>query len=179
MLPTINSSVDDPQASGDTILINKKKLGSRNDIVVAKVDWYDNFIIKRLVGTPGDKIQIKDQGDHYDLVVNNVTLYSKVKEGTKTDFVSTGTVGYYGDYLLFLENPEFAQYVETDGNETYIKLDKDEYFLMGDNWGHTFDCIANGPIKSKQIIGKVDLIIEVGENNPLKISWFFMKKLFS
>ncbi len=179
MQPTINMNVTDSNQEGDRIFINKYKLGERNDIVVANPDWYSNYVIKRMVGTPGDKIEIKDHITHYSLYVNDQLLYSKEKTGESTPFMKTGSVGYYDNYLEFLTKPEFSEYVENDGVSTYIKLDEDEYFLMGDNWGHTLDCLTNGPITSSEIVGKVELIIDVKDNNPFTPFNFFMKKIFS
>ena len=179
MQPTINMNVADASAEGDRIFINKFIVGDVNDIVVAKVEWFDNYIIKRMVGTPGDKIEIKDHDTHYSLYVNNELLYSKEKTGDDTPFLKTGSIGYYQTYLDFLKNPEFQDYVETDGSSTYIQLDANEYFLMGDNWGHTLDCLTNGPIKENEIVGKVELIIDVTDDNPFTPFNFFMKKIFS
>ena len=133
MQPTINMNVENSTAEGDRIFINKYQIGEVNDIVVAKVDWFDNYIIKRMVGTPGDKIEIKDETTHYALYVNDNLLYTKEKYGENTPFQKTGSYGYYENYLTFLKNPEFADHVESNGENKYIKLDENEYFLMGDN----------------------------------------------
>lgn len=179
MQPTINMNVTSSNIDGDRILINKYQTGVVNDIVVAQVDWFDSYIIKRLVGTPGDKIEIKDHTTHFSLYVNDLLLYSKDKFGESSSFIKTGSIGYYANYISFLENPEFAKYVETDGTSTYIRLGEHDYFLMGDNWGHTLDCIAKGPIKEKDIIGRVDLIVDVTNTNPFTHFNFFMKKIFN
>lgn len=179
MQPTINMNVTDSNASGDRIFINPHNLGDVNDIVVAKVSWYENYIIKRMVGTPGDKIEIKESDTYFTLYVNDEPLYSKEKTGENTPFSKTGSIGYFANYNSFLTNPEFADYVESDGISTYIRLGDDDYFLMGDNWGHTYDSIAQGPVKASEIIGKVDLIIDVTNNNPFTPFNFFMKKIFS
>lgn len=179
MRPTINMNVNDSTVEGDRIFINPHQKGTLNDIVVAKVDWFDSYIIKRMVGTPGDKIEIKDEGSHFALYVNDSLLYTKDKYGENTPFQKTGSYGYYDSYLKFLTNSEFVQYIETDGNTSYIKLDENEYFLMGDNWGHTLDCLSRGPIKEKDIVGKVELIIDVTNENPFTPFNFFMKKIFS
>ena len=81
MQPTINMNVEDSNAPGDRIFINQHEIGDVNDIVVAKVSWYENYIIKRMVGTPGDKIEIKDHDTHFTLYVNDEPLYSKEKTG--------------------------------------------------------------------------------------------------
>lgn len=189
MQPTLNQNVKDPNAYGDMIYINKYATLSRNDLVVAKVDWSEYLIIKRLVGVPGDKIQIKDETTHYGLYVNDCLLYTKEKNGTNESFIKTGTNGYYGDYLNFLdgyidhwqdEKPQNVTHlIKEDENGKYIQLGEDDYFLMGDNWGHTTDSVRYGPESINSIIGKVDLIVDVTNTNPFFETWFFLKKLFS
>lgn len=179
MQPTINLNVTDSTAPGDRIFINEHKKGELNDIVVAKVDWFDSYIIKRLVGCPGDKIEIKDETTHFALYVNDTLLYTKEKYGDNSPSYKTGSYNYYDMYLSFLNDVQFSQYVETDGTSKYIKLEENEYFLIGDNWGHTLDCLKNGPIKQENIVGKVELIIDVTETNPFVPFNFFMKKIFS
>ena len=153
-------NVEDSSKAGDRIFINRYQLGEVNDIVVAQVSWFDNYIIKRMIGTPGDKIEIKDHTTHYSLYVNDKILYSKEKTGESGLFAS-GSIGYFQTYQDFLTSDNFKEYVETDEKSTYIKLEDDEYFLMGDNWGHTLDCLTNGPISASEIVGKVELIIDV------------------
>lgn len=180
MYPTINQNVATSTEAGDRIFINKYEIGEVNDIVVANPSWWDGgYIIKRLVGTPGDKIEIKDEGIEYSLYVNDSLLYSVEKKGENTTFQKTESVGYFAIYQSFLTNPEYSKYVESDGSSTYIRLGENDYFLMGDNWGHTLDSISEGPIKESEIIGKVDLIIDVENDNPFTPFNFFMKKIFT
>lgn len=178
MQPTINKNMEDPIAKGDTIYVNKYCSFTNDDIVVAKVKWYEHYIIKRIVGTPNDKVQIKNEDSHFAVYVNDSLLYTKKKTGSAISFPRTGSLGYYANYLDFLENPEFQQWVEEDNGEKYIKLGENDYFLMGDNWGRTTDSIEKGPVKKNEIIGKVDLIVDVKNNNELYPIWFFIKKLF-
>ncbi len=179
MQPTINSSLTDSESEGDTIYINKNAPILNNDIAVAKADWYEHFIIKRVVGIPGDKIEIRDELTHYGVYVNNSLLYTKEKYGVNETFYQTGSIGYYANYLSFLKNPEFENYVVTENGKTYIQLGENEYFLMGDNWGHTTDSVSKGPIKKNELVGKVDLIVEVNNKNPFTTTWFMLKKIFS
>lgn len=179
MQPTINLNAKNSYVKGDKIYINQYSTFTNDDIVVAKVDWHSDYIIKRIVGTPGDKIQIKDLQDQYGVFVNDKLLYTKEKYGDLNAFPKTGSFGYYEEYEAFLINPEFQPWVVHDINNHYIQLGENEYFLMGDNWGHTTDSIAKGPVKTNEIIGKVDLIVNVTDNNPFTSTLFFLKKLFS
>ncbi len=179
MRPTLNSNVTSPNQKGDIVYINRNSSVTNNDIVVASVSWHEYYIIKRVIGKPGDKIQIKDETTHYTVYVNDKPLYSKDKTGSDATFPRSGSVGYYADYLDFLNNAEFSNYVAIENGEKFIQLGEHDYFLMGDNWGHTTDSIAKGPVKTKELIGKVDFVIDVKNKNPFTETMFFMKKLFS
>lgn len=176
MLPTLNSNVENSSTSGDTVFVNPYDEIKLNDIVVAAPVWHDSLIIKRLVGLPGDKIQIKDLGESYGLFVNDSLLYSKSKYSENGNVDMYGTLSYYKKYLLFLSNSE---YVETENGESFIRLDKDEYFLMGDNWGNTLDSLSEGPVSRKEIEGKVNLIVDYKNKDRFVVEKHVLKQIFS
>ena len=126
-----------------------------------------------------DKIEIKDETDHFSLYVNDSILYTKDKYGNQDSYYKTGSYGYYENYKSFLLNPEFQKWVKNENGTSYIQLGEDEYFLMGDNWGSTTDSIMKGPVKENEIIGKVDYIVDLTNDNPFTEIIFFFKKLFS
>lgn len=176
MLPTLNVNVLTEDQNGDTVYINPHREYTNGDIVVAEVSWWDRgYIIKRLVGMPGDTIQIKDDGTQYVLYVNDNVFYTKNKINTATNEIDSGVKYYYEDYLSFINNPLNADHVITNAlGEKCIKLGEDEYFLMGDNWAASTDCIVHGPVNKNSIIGKVEIIIHYGENefrSLLKNMW--------
>lgn len=181
MQPTININVKDSEAEGDAIYINPYASIKSNDIIVAKVRWYKNYIIKRVVGTPGDIVEIRDLGETYGVFTNEKLLYTK----EKYDVTAHGNIGgsnqYYLNYLSFLLDPKNKNNVASnEQNEPYgIKLNENEYFLMGDNWGETLDSTLKGPINEKEIVGKVELIVDVENNDPFVVTKHFLKKLFS
>ena len=107
----------------------------RNDIVVVDVskfelykDRADNFyIIKRVIGTPGDKVYINDYGDIY---INDRILDENSRFDTITD-------------------PGIAA--------SEIKLHEDEYFVLGDNRNNSMDSrsVFIGVINKNNIVGKI------------------------
>ena len=192
MRPTINNNVQLSTESGDKIYINTYAKFDRNDIVVAAVPWHTDYIIKRVVGTPGDKVQIRDEETHFAVYVNNELLYTKDKYGENYLDFKTGSYSYYNNYLKFLENPNYNNFenqnpnsiddytsIKEDENGKFIKLGKNDYLLLGDNWGHTTDSIEKGPIKSSELVGVVDCIIDITNDDPFAEFRFFLKKLFS
>jgi signal peptidase I len=87
------------------------------------------FYIKRIVGLPGEKIEIKD---------NKVKIYN-----------SKNPSGFVLDESAYLPAS-----VETLGEQT-INLTDQEYFVMGDNRKYSSDSRSWGPVPSDDIIGRV------------------------
>ncbi len=87
------------------------------------------YFIKRVIGLPGETVQIKDGKIYID------------GELLDTDIYAYG--GYTEDTELNYEEP--------------YELKSDEYFCMGDNRSVSFDSRYSevGPVKREEIIGKV------------------------
>lgn len=172
MLPTLNTTVPTATTEGDIVYINRFDQINRGDIVVAEVTWNDHPIIKRLVGLPGDQIEIKLWNERYYVFVNQKELYSIRQSGETFDGRPGGTEVYFAHYLHYLD--------EYENGKNYIQLGDDEYFLMGDNWGGTTDSMKYGPMKRSEIVGRVepDLIVPYGESTMNYMLKFIGKKLF-
>ena len=100
----------------------------RGDVVVFRYPRDPSeFFIKRIVGMPGDTVDVKDGG---------VTITNQDHAG--------GVV---------LEETYLDQPV-TIGNK-HVTLNPDEYFLLGDNRGSSLDSRNFGPVKEEYIVGKV------------------------
>lgn len=137
----------------------------RGDVLVFRPEGDDKNFIKRLVGLPGDQIQMK-QGQLY---INGERV--KIEVSGEESFINS-----FG-------NPEAAELIsETfDNGNTHLiydsqknsQLDKTEirtvpaghYFMMGDNRDHSFDSrvsVARGGagfVPTENIIGKAELVL--------------------
>jgi len=103
----------------------------RGDIIVFRYPRNpQEYFIKRLIGLPGEKIQIKD-GDVY--VYNN-----SCPNGCVLD-----------EPYLNSNNKTYAL------SEDEVKLGEDEIFVLGDNRNASKDSRAFGPVNKSFIIGKV------------------------
>jgi signal peptidase I len=87
------------------------------------------FFIKRVIGLPGEKVEVKN---------GQVTIYNKQNPN-----------GFILDEKNYL-----SPSVHTNGDQT-VTLAGDEYFVMGDNRMFSSDSRAWGPVKEKNIIGMV------------------------
>ena len=102
----------------------------RFDIVIIRLDKTDEYIIKRVVGLPGDTVAIDKDG----LYING----AKVREP-------------------FLETTYRQEYIEkTKQPFTFklspVKLGLDEYYVLGDNRPLSNDSRFLGPIKKNSIV---------------------------
>ena len=128
----------------------------RFDIVVAKEKTDDEniFIIKRVIGLPGDTVEYKkDQLYVNGKKMNEPYLNSfkeKLKDGSLIDYFTKinsnyANVDFNTDYLT----------VDSSGNDSFkVTLKSDEYFLLGDDRPISKDSRAIGPIKKSDIISK-------------------------
>lgn len=113
---------------GDKLLVQTKfKTIKRNDVIIyeTKSDEDITYIIKRVIGIPGDTIYIDENNTVY---VNNEPF--------------DDTFGYFDDN----EGHE--------PNITYT-LGENEYFTLGDNRNHSIDSRSTGNINKERIIGTV------------------------
>lgn len=89
----------------------------------------DSFYIKRVIGLPGETVQIKNG----KIVISN--------KDTPSGFVPE-EVSYLNPLVMTVADLK-------------ITLDSDEYFVLGDNRGMSQDSRFFGPVKKDHIIGKV------------------------
>lgn len=110
----LDNSMETTLSEGDTIIINKlafqKNAPERYDLIVFRQggDEHMFYDIKRVIGLPGESIQIRD-GEIY------------IKDGNS------------GDEIMLLE-PYPVEPMQLAGFAAEsITLDEDEYFVLGDN----------------------------------------------
>ena len=87
------------------------------------------YFIKRIIGLPGEKIQIK---------AGNIVVFNEE----------------YPDGQTLDERAYLPMGVKTSGDLS-LMLKDDEYFVMGDNRSFSSDSRAWGPVKKKNIMGEV------------------------
>ena len=132
------SSMEPNFNHGDFVFVNKlsTSVGSPDygDVVICKLDegsGYEN-IIKRVIGLPGDEIEIVENEYVYDLYVN-------------------------GEYI---EEDFLGEPMMTCGNIEYpFEVPENSYFVMGDNRNESLDSRREsvGAIHKSDLMGKVVL----------------------
>ena len=141
MEPTLHGSDDrDESKIGDNLIVDKLSYRfhdpERFDIIVFPYQYGGGkeFYIKRIIGLPGETVQIDDEGNIY---INGEIL----KEG-------------YGKEVIL--NPGSAA--------EPITLGDDEYFVMGDNRNNSKDSRSTeiGQVDKREILGRVALLLLPG-----------------
>jgi len=129
MYPTLHGKTKNNKTNFDKLYIATSSLAKKKitygDIAVLKKDK-DFNIVKRVIGLPGDTIELKDGN-----VYRNGKLLNEpyLKPGTKT-------------------------YPNTPIGDTVFHVGKNEVFVLGDNRSNSSDSRDFGCFSQKQIVGK-------------------------
>ena len=128
----------------------------RFDIVVAKEKTDDEniFIIKRVIGLPGDTVEYKKD----QLYVNGKKINEPYLDSFKEKLKDGSLIDYFtkinSNYANFDFNTDYLT-VDSSGNDSFkVTLKSDEYFLLGDDRPISKDSRAIGPVKKSDIISK-------------------------
>lgn len=132
------ASMENTLHNGDNLIVEKLSYRfhdpERFDIIVFPFQFQDNtYYIKRIIGLPGETVQIMDDGSIY---ING----EKLEENYGMEVIKPETIGRAAEP---------------------IELGDDEYFVMGDNRNNSSDSRTDmvGNIKRENIIGKAWLRI--------------------
>ena len=132
------ASMENTLHNGDNLIVDKLSYRfhdpERFDIIVFPFQFQDNtYYIKRIIGLPGETVQIMDDGSIY---ING----EKLEENYGMEVIKPETIGRAAEP---------------------IELGDDEYFVMGDNRNNSSDSRTDmvGNITRDNIIGKAWLRI--------------------
>ena len=132
------SSMEPTLSDGDNLIVDKISYRlhdpERFDIIIFPYQYEENtYYIKRIIGLPGETVQIMDDGSIY---ING----EKLEENYGMEVIKPETIGRAAEP---------------------IELGDDEYFVMGDNRNNSSDSRTDmvGNIKRENIIGKAWLRI--------------------
>lgn len=125
------SSMEPTFHSGDYLLVDEMTYNfrepKRGEVVVFRSPEGDNFFIKRVIGMPGEKIILDD-----------------------------GKVKVFDDGNRKVLEEDYANKFLSDGHDEY-HLSSEEYFVLGDNRGFSFDSRSWGSLEEDNILGVVRL----------------------
>jgi signal peptidase I len=126
-------SMEPMLSDGDNLIVDKITYRFRDperfDIIVFPFKYKeDTFYIKRIIGLPGETVQIDEEGKIY---IDGEIL----EENYGREIIQSNTIGIAGEPIL---------------------LGEDEYFVLGDNRNNSMDSRTEvvGNIKREEIIGR-------------------------
>ena len=132
------ASMENTLHNGDNLIVDKLSYRfhdpERFDIIVFPFQYQANtYYIKRIIGLPGETVQIMEDGSIY---ING----EKLEESYGREVIQPETIGRAAEPIV---------------------LGEDEYFVMGDNRNNSSDSRTDivGNIKREDIIGKAWLRI--------------------
>lgn len=132
------ASMENTLHNGDNLIVDKLSYRFRDperfDIIVFPFQYQTNtYYIKRIIGLPGETVQIMEDGS---ICING----EKMEESYGREVIQPETIGRAAEPII---------------------LGEDEYFVMGDNRNNSSDSRTDivGNIKREDIIGKAWLRI--------------------
>jgi signal peptidase I len=164
----------------------------RGDIVVFRsVEDSGYFMIKRVVGLPGDKIEVDQEGyvkiNSEKLPAETLNVSADPASQTPYYPVSVGDIGGdYSDFIFFQENLKGVVHramLTKNAPRFYDRpytVPPDQYFCMGDNRDNSKDSRYWGALPRENLLGRAMFVWLSCEDtlphipflcNPLKIRW--------
>jgi signal peptidase I len=140
----------------------------RGDVAVFKLpsDPSTDFI-KRVIGLPGDHIQMKSGR----LFINGI-MAPREADGTFPAKDASGRVFAAPRYIETLPNGVSHVVIEVDGDAgeydstPEFVVPSDQYFMMGDNRDNSDDSRIIGPVPFENFVGKAQIIFFSIGSNP-------------
>jgi len=160
---------------GDRIFVNKLAYDLKIPFTTAKIAQWDDpkrgevvvlfspfdgkRLVKRVVGIPGDRIQLKDN----QLYVNGKMIEYDAVDPKMIDDIPSAERPMFHFSLEDLTGRKHPVMI-TPGRGTLdsfdtIQVPQNHYFMMGDNRDNSFDSRMFGPVDRNQIVGRAVAVV--------------------
>ena len=154
------------------INLSRQSEPKRGDIIVFDSKSSEERLIKRVIGIPGDIIELRNNR----LLVNHKPVGIKVVEHPSEfdDFLNDRDIAAY--YRETLDSDELENVSHTIrirlgrfsqlSSFTPIKVPRDNYWVMGDNRDNSADSRVIGLVPRDELIGRAEsVVISLDKNN--------------
>jgi signal peptidase I len=173
---------------GDHLLVNKFVYGpripftdsriftwkepKRGEIIVFKYpENEDKNFIKRVVGLPGDKIQIVNGKLTINDQVVPITAIGTSRESERDAGIMNNSPLLYEEQLGAVRHQIQYLYDQTNKNEGPWLVPKDSVFVMGDNRDNSQDSRFWGYVKFNKILGRALIIYWSWDGDDRWVRW--------
>ncbi len=167
MQPTLNAKGSN---CSDVVYINRMSNFNRGDIVVLEKDISANlkYVVKRVIGLPGDSIDVKYCEDENDFFVyrNGVKLIESYIYKESDNVYNRGMEKTYDNFQA-LRDSVMGNGGSGDivfDNKGALVVQKGQVFLLGDNRGLSLDSSVEGANLISRVIGRVDFVLPYSAN---------------
>ncbi len=150
----------------------------RGDIVVFYSPKDEMRLVKRVIGLPGDLIELRSNR----LVVNGKPVeYEAVAEKTLRDVATADRASHiFAAEKLPGRTHAVAGFPAVQAKRDFAayRVPEGHYFMMGDNRDDSFDSRYFGPVERKRIVGRAtSVVMSFDRQNHLSPRWdrFFSK----
>jgi signal peptidase I len=131
----------------------------RGDIVVFYSPYDGKRLVKRVIGLPGDTIELRND----NLILNGVPMeYERFESDSLMDLTSSERASHiFATEKLPGKTHAVAAWPGVAARRDFgpFKVPAGQYFMMGDNRDNSFDSRYYGPVERKRIIGHATMAV--------------------
>ena len=190
MTPTLNNYKDDNVH--DYVYVNRFAKYTYGDIIVVNNPQGNDSnrnVIKRVTALENDKIAIvrtdtssapQEKGYYKIILIKNNGEKNFLQENYIDENQSLHPAYLEFQSLISKKNLEGGEIEKIDGIN-FLKIKEGYVFYLGDNRensGASIDCLEYGPVSTKKVVGKVDIIVYQNKNHLSYIFDYYVKKIF-
>ena len=144
----------------------------RGDIVVFFSPHDGKRLVKRVIGLPGDTLELRDNS----LILNGQPVaYQPLAEELLRDIPAADRAGRaFASEQLPGQTHAVAGYPAASARRTFapVTIPAGQYFMMGDNRDDSFDSRYWGTVERKQIVGRATaVVLSLDKNNSWRPRW--------